>query len=496
MTPTISAEETTIRISGARAASDLLSVADDSDARVVEVGSTGVPALEPLVTVTAGGETAFHANCSTAELETIAERVAGGAGVGATDPDAVADHDPGTARLPAADLPGLDAGHRHVLRGAGWHRPTDPADHEAAGGFDAADATAVLSAAADIQGRGWGDICQDDPLAPTWETTRDADGDPVVVVNGHGNPTDALLLSSVPFEVIEGATAAARAVGADSVIVYVSAADERAAETVREAAGNYPDPTVAIDVVTGPAEHRAGEPTMALEAIEGNHRLEARIRPPGPESVGLHGQPTLVHTPRTLAHLAVALRDGEAPDTRLVRVEGDVAAPATVELPESATLGEAIDPVSVDGEFKAACVGGRFGGLTADVDVGVDPAALSAAGLGTEGTVQVLADDRCVLEFVGKRTQFAADENCGRCVPCREGTTQLADLLRDVYDGGYAPGDIEELVRVMETSSICAFGVEAGRPARTAIETFESELQAHADGRCPANSCRMAAEVR
>jgi NADH-quinone oxidoreductase subunit F len=58
-----------------------------------------------------------------------------------------------------------------------------------------------------------------------------------------------------------------------------------------------------------------------------------------------------------------------------------------------------------------------------------------------------------------------------------------------VYDGTYDPEGIEELVRVMETSSICAFGVEAGRPARTALAEFESEFEAHADGRCPAGAC-------
>jgi len=495
MTSIISNEGTTIRISGTGTAPDLLSVAIDADVSVVEVGSTGVPALEPLVTVTSDGETAFYADCSPSALETVVANVTEESGVRAGNPDAVTEHDRETKRLPDVDLPGLDVGHRRTLGAAGWRRPTDPEDHERAGGFDVPGSTAVLDAAADLTGRGWGDLCHDAALTGTWETARDADGEPVVVVNGHGNPTDTLLLASAPFDVLDGATAAARAVGADSIIVYASNGDERAVETVREAAGTYPDPTVAIDVVTGPAVHRAGEPTMALEAIEGNHRLEARLRPPGPESVGLHGQPTLLHTPRTLAHLAVTLRDGDGPDTRMMTVQGDVAAPATVELPESATLSSAVDAVAVDGEFKAACVGGRFGGLTRDLDVEVGPDALTAANLGTEGTVRVLADDRCVLEFVGKRTQYAADENCGRCVPCREGTTQLTELLRDIYDGAYAPGDIQELVGVMDRSSICAFGVEAGRPARTAIAEFESELQAHADGHCPANSCSAPAEV-
>jgi len=495
MTSTISAEGPIIRISGAGTYPDLLSIASDADVRVHEVGSTGVRALEPLVMVTVNGETAFHADCSTAELETIVASVSEGSDIRVAGPDAIAEHGPEPTELPAVDLAGLSVGSRRVLGGAGWRRPTEPADHDAAGGFDAPDSATIRETGTILYGRGWGDICQDQPLGPAWETAREAGGDPVVVVNAHGNPTDTLLLNSVPFEVLDGATAAARAVGADSVIVYASAADERAVKTVREAAGNHPNAAVPIDVVTGPAEHRAGEPTMALEAIEGNHRLEARIGPPGPESVGLHGQPTPVHTARTLAHLAVTLRDGAESDSRLVRVEGDVAAPAAVELPESDTVSDALDAVTVDGELKAACVGGRFGGLTRDLDIDVSPSTLTAANLGTEGIVQVLADGHCVLEFAGKRTQYAADENCGRCVPCREGTTQLAGLLRDIYDGTYAPEDIEELVRVMQGSSICAFGVEAGRPARTALTEFESEFEAHANGRCPANSCPMAAEV-
>ncbi|WP_254274530.1 NADH-ubiquinone oxidoreductase-F iron-sulfur binding region domain-containing protein [Haloarcula marina] len=495
MASIIAAEGPTIRISGAGSSPDLLSVAADADVRAVEVGSTGVPALEPLVTVTDGDETAFHTACSTAEMDTIVASVAAGSDVRAAEPDAVAEHDPDTARFPAVDLSGLGGDRRRMLGGAGWRRPTNPADHEAAGGFGDPGPDAVLAAGEAIHGRGWGDICQDTPLTPTWETVRDTGGDPAVVVNGHGNPADALLLASAPYDVLDGATAVADCVGAEAVIVYASTADERAVETVREAAAEHPEGSPAIDVVAGPAEYRAAEPTMALEAVEGNHRLEARIRPPGPESVGLHGQPTVLHTPRTLAQLSASLRDGDADATRAVTVQGDVAAPVTVELAASATLADAVDAVAVDGEFKAACVGGRFGGLTRDLDVSIAPEPLTDADLGTEGTVQILAADRCVLEFVGKRAQFAADENCGRCVPCREGTTQLAELLRDIYDGSYAPEDIEELVRVMDTSSICAFGVEAGRPARTALAEFEAELQAHADGTCPTDSCPETVEV-
>ncbi|WP_237561598.1 NADH-ubiquinone oxidoreductase-F iron-sulfur binding region domain-containing protein [Halorubrum halophilum] len=439
--------------------------------------------------VTLDGQTGFHTGCSLERIEAIVRAFEETGDVTAADPDAVVDHGPGQTTFPTPELSGLRTGVREILDGCGWRRPTDPADHEAVGGFVDPDPDAVIDLGGTLDGRGWRDLCHDAPLADTWESVRSAAGDPVVVVNAHGNAADTLLLESAPFEALDGAVALADAVGAERVIVYASADDERAVQTVRDAAANYPDSPITVDVETGPAEYRAAEPSMAIESLEGNHRLEARIRPPDLDAVGLHGRPTLVHTPRTLAHLSVALREGEPAGTRVMTVTGDVADPVTVEVPASETLETVVDAAEMTGAFKAASVGGRFGGVTDDLTVGVKPDALAANDLGSEGVVRVLADDRCLVEFVGQRAQFAADENCGRCVPCREGTTQLAGLLRDVYDGGYDPEAIEELIDVMTTSSICAFGVQAGRPTRTALSAFESEFEAHADGRCPAGSC-------
>ena len=484
----IPGETPVVRIAAAEPPGDSAAQERDGDRAIVEVGSTGVPALEPLVLVTEGGETAYYTACSADRIDAIIDGTAG-------DPDAVVEHDPETASLPAAPLSGLEAGRRRVLAGCGWRRPTSPADHEAAGGFEPIDPEAVLDVGTTLRGRGWGDLCQDEFVADTWETVRAADGDPAVVVNAHGTAADTLLLSSVPFEVLEGAVAAGQAVGATRILVYASAADGRVVETARQAAEAYPECPIPFDVVTGPDRYRAAEPTMALEALEGNHRLEARLRPPGPETVGLHGQPTLLHTPRTLAQLSVARRAGAAQRTRLTTVDGDVETPATVETTEREPLSTALEAVTVEGTFKAARVGGRFGGLTDDLGVAADPTELAAADLGTEGALYVLNEGRCLVEFVGQTAQFAAEENCGRCVPCREGTSQLAGLLRELYDGSYPADDIEELLRVMSTSSICAFGVEAARPIRTAMATFESTFEAHADGRCPAGQCLDSLEV-
>ncbi|WP_135305590.1 NADH-ubiquinone oxidoreductase-F iron-sulfur binding region domain-containing protein [Haloarcula amylovorans] len=491
----ITDDETVVRVA-ARDPQQVLSGANTAtDSVVTKVGTTGVQAIEPLVMVTHSGRTAFHTQCSPERADEITEQIDETDDETQGTPDAVAEHDPETTRLPIPELPGLDAGVRNVLSGCGWRRPTNPSDHELAGGFLDVDPAAVLEVGRQLRGRGWGDSCHNDVVADAWQTVRSADEETTLVVNAHGTNGDTVLLASAPFEVLDGAAAVVRAADIDRVVVYASTDDERPVETLQTAVDNHPNLEVPLDVVTGPADYRAAEPTMAIESIEGNHRLEARLRPPHLEDVGLHGRPTLVHTPRTLANLSVALRREELPATRVLTLMGDVAAPATIELPESGTISEAVSAVAVEGSFKAACVGGRFGGLTQDLDVAVDPDSLSEAELGTDGTIRVLSADRCIVEFVGRLARFASEENCGRCVPCREGTTQLTELLRDVYDGEYAPGRIEELVRVMETSSICSFGVQAARPARTAIEAFEVEFQAHADGQCPAGSCVEAMEV-
>jgi NADH-quinone oxidoreductase subunit F len=326
MTAITSEDGTVVRIAAGDSSPELRDAVADAEATVTAVGSTGVAAVEPLVAVTREGRTAFHAAPSVERLEDIAAALADG-GIGVEQADAVVDHDPGSTTLPAPSLGGLDVGRRRVLGGAGWRRPTDPDDHAAAGGFvdpGPADAMAVSER---LRGRGWGDWCQDVPVADAWRTAEAADGDATIVVNAHGTVADVRLLAIAPMDVLEGAAAAATAVDADQVVVYAAGTDEGAAGRAREAAANYPDPAAPVEVVEGPDEYRAAEPTMVVEALEGSDRLEARLRPPGPDEVGLHGRPTLVHTPRTLAHLAVALRTDDSTGSRLVTVSGDVAAP-------------------------------------------------------------------------------------------------------------------------------------------------------------------------
>jgi NADH-quinone oxidoreductase subunit F len=196
--------------------------------------------------------------------------------------------------------------------------------------------------------------------------------------------------------------------------------------------------------------------------------------------------------------VAQALRDPATveraaadPGTRLYSVVGDVASPAVVELDGNDTLATVREAVEPTGPVKFALVGGKFGGVTRSLDVAPTAGSLEAAGLGTDGVVELFTERRCVLATVGDRATFAAEENAGRCVPGREGTEQLATLLRKVYDGSLDAEKVRELGRVMRRSSNCEVGRDAPRPVLTGLEAFEPEFRAHTEGRCPAGHCRM-----
>lgn len=455
---------------------------------VVRTGPTGLDSVEPLVLATVGGQTAILANATPETAREAASALADGRlPTGAM----VVEHDD-TDALPLPDEGPLAVGRRRVLGPCGWVDPLDPAAVTAI-----PDARDNMGRARRLRGRGRGDAAADEPLGETWDTVRAAAGDPVVVVNANAADAvqrgDRTLLAGAPHAVFDGAAAVAGHIGASDVVVHLNGSDDVLVDHLRRAVDRRDG---SPQLVAGPDAYRAGEPTATLEALEGADRVEPRLQPPGPATHGLYGRPTAVHTPRTLVQVRAALLDpdhvdpeADDPGTRLVTVDGDVAARATVELSTTATLAAAERAVEPTGEVAFACVGGRLGGFVETLDVPVTVSGLANAGLGTDGSVELFADDRCAVAEAGRRVRFAAEENSGRCVPGREGTVQLAELLRDVYDGSFEPGKIRELGRVMANSSNCLVGAHAPRPARTALEGFESTFRAHADGRCPSGAC-------
>lgn len=537
-------DDPTVRVAGAGAARLAASV----EAPILVAGPTGHPDVEPLVVAATADGARLVPDATPESLAIVVGAVQEGrlpeSGDLLAGPVWTATReDPRT--LPVPDAGPLSVGTRRATARCGWAPPDDLESYREWGVVGDAPGDEILSRVADagLLGRGRTDDAADEPLADRWRVARDAatggtDADhgatdaveaPVVVVNANEADDavagDRLLLESDPFAVLDGALAAARAVGAADLVVYVgesaTTAAERAAAAGDALTADLPD-APDVQVAAGPETFAAGEATMAIESLQGKGRLEARRRPPGPATWGLYGRPTLVHSARTFAQVRATLAaesaavtgsdapvatetetesDGESrptrigtdadPGTRLVTLSGDVDAPATVELPTDAPLADALGAVEAPEPARGYRVGGRFGGLVSSLSVPAGANALDGADLGTAGGVEVLGRDRCVLATVGEAAAFAEEGNCGRCVPCREGSQQLTGLLRDVYAGDYDAAGIRELARVMRSTSLCAFGVEAARPVLTALSAFENEVAAHADGRCPAGACEV-----
>lgn len=497
------------------AARELLTTVRDetTETPVALVGSTGVIGLEPLLLASRENQTAIVSSCTpetASEIVSILESDTDLTADTSTSIDTVLEHDLSTPSRPIPEEGPFSVGDQRILSTAGWLDPTNVGEYERTGTPLLQNSESLLDELTEIplRGRGRGDGSTDEPFHATWETVRArSDEDPIVVVNANEADEhasmDRLLLESTPLAVIDGALAAAKTVGANEIVIYTNERETLARKRAQAAAENLTSELAgdhaSISFHAGPDTYMAGEMTAVLEAIEGNHRLEARLRPPDPSEHGIDGRPTLVHTPRTLAQLSALFR-GETdterigaasdPGTRLLSVTGDVTpVPVTLELPTDADLSDIREAVRTDGRFKAACVGDVFGGITRTLDIPASASGLSAARLGTNGVVEIFNHDRCMVSIAGERARFASTENCGRCVTCREGSKQLTELLRGVYNGGYDRDGLAELGRVMRETSICEFGQEAPRPTMTAMDAFEPEFKAHAAGRCLTGAC-------
>ena len=310
-----------------------------------------------------------------------------------------------------------------------------------------------------------------------------------LVVNGDesepGTYKDRLLMELDPHQLIEGCLIASYAVGLSQCFLYVrgemALAQERIANALNEAytAGyvgrNILGTDFSLDIVLhwGAGAYVVGEETALIESLEGNRGMP-RLKPPYfPAAIGLYGKPTIVNNVETLANLPwIATNGAEAyrkigsessPGTRMVAVSGHVKRPGVYEIINGHTT---FRQLLFDDEYCGGMREGRTlkafvpGGGSApwflpdQLDLPFEASEVGPAGsmLGS-GAIMVMDDSTDAVKAALRLVRFYARESCGKCSPCREGTSWEEKILQRIYDGHGRPGDIELLLDVADNIS-------------------------------------------
>jgi formate dehydrogenase/NADH-quinone oxidoreductase subunit F len=250
--------------------------------------------------------------------------------------------------------------------------------------------------------------------------------------------------------------------------------------------GNGRGKRLNVEVFVSPGGYILGEESALIECMEG-HRGEPRNKPPFPGTYGLHGQPTLMNSVETFAHAAAIARKGagwwnaqgagEHAGLKFFAVSGHVERPGVYCVPMGTTARELLDlagGVSDGRNLGAIQPGGASSSFLGPdkLDVELDFGTLQAAGsmLGS-GALVVMAEGTDLLAAAVNVLRFFRDESCGKCVPCRVGSTKAYEILRD---GGTAQ-QVAALATVMRRTSICGLGQVALGPVMS-VEQLGSSV--------------------
>jgi NADH:ubiquinone oxidoreductase subunit F (NADH-binding) len=345
-----------------------------------------------------------------------------------------------------------------------------------------------------------------------------------VVANGYGadpgSGTDRTLLETDPYAVVEGVAIAAFAIGAEEAFISVRSTATEALRRVQAAVDAASSRNfigddvlgsgVRVEIEVRPVQgaYMLGEETVLLKALDGK-RGQPEQRPPHPATRGYRNAPTVVQNVQTLAAVPWILRNGasafagigteDAPGTILVDVRGHQRS-GVAEIPFGTPLR---DVVALGGKprtgrtFKAMIVGGPTGGILppSALDTPYTFEALRAAGAPVGSGSVIVADNRaCVVDLGRLLTRYAADEACGKTIPCRIGLRRVAEIGERLTTGTSRGGDLElltDLCADVVGSGLCDHERLATLPMLSGMRYFRDEVDAHyLRGECPAGVCR------
>ena len=429
------------------------------------------------------------------------------------------------------DIPFIAKQTRIVLENCGKLDAESLDEYLAAGGFKALE-RAMFQMDRDqvieeidksgLRGRGGGGF----PAGKKWkQVARQKDPIRYVVCNGdEGDPgafMDGSVMEGDPFKLIEGMMIAAYAVRSSDGYIYVraeypmSVARLRHAIALLEERGLLGDNILGSDfsfhmhINRGAGAFVCGEGSALTASIEGNRGMP-RVKPPRTVEKGLWERPTVLNNVETYANVPKIILQGAdwyrtigtagSPGTKTFSLTGAIENTGLIEVPMGSTLREIIFDIGGGlkngSTFKAVQIGGPSGGCLTekhlDEPLDFDSVKKFNAIVGSGGMV-VMDEHTCMVEVARFFMSFTQRESCGKCVPCREGTKRMLEILERIVAGQGELEDLdrlEELATMVKTMALCGLGKSAPLPVISTLSTFRDEYVEHiVDKKCRAKVC-------
>ena len=436
-------------------------------------------------------------------------------------------HQSGVSYPRQEDIPFYKKQHRVVLKGCGDCDAENLEEYIAKDGYRAFEKAlfdmtdeAICREISDsgLRGRGGGGF----PAGRKWESVRKNISDvKYIVCNGdEGDPgafMDRSIMEGNPHSVIEGMMIAGVATGATEGYIYVRAEYPLAVERLQVAidkatrlgllGDNIMDSGFSfhMHINRGAGAFVCGEGSALTASIEGKRGMP-RTKPPRTVDHGLWGKPTVLNNVETFANVPGIISRGAgwyrsigtegSSGTKTFALTGNVVNTGLVEVPMGTTLREIIfdigGGIQNGKKFKAVQIGGPAGGCLTEehLDLPLDFDSLKKVGaiVGSGGLV-VMDEDTCMVETARFFMHFTQNESCGKCVPCREGTKRMLEILDRIVANEGSPEDLdmlEALSDTISTTALCGLGQSACKPVLSTLRYFREEYLNHVvNHHCP-----------
>ena len=496
-----------------------------TDFTVEKVGCNGLCFAEPIVEViTDSGESILYGRLNKESAVNFAEKVKQG-------------DLPLENRLNEDELKFLNGQKRIVLSGCGKIDPENIDSYIENGGYKALGKALQMGSdkiieeikISGLRGRGGAGF----PTHFKWQAAKSAQSEEKYIVCNadEGDPgafMDRAVLEGDPHRVLEGMMIAGIAIGAENGVIYVRAEYPLAVKRLKIAIAQMHEKgylgknilgsnfNFDFHIMMGAGAFVCGEETALLASLSGNRGMPV-TKPPFPAQKGFRQKPTNINNVETFANVSWIIDNGGeafasmgtegSKGTKVFALAGRVKRGGLVEVPMGLTINDIVfgicGGIKNDAKVKAVQMGGPSGGCIPanmlDTVIDYENIAKTGAIMGSGGMI-VMDEKTCMVDMAKFFMDFTSKESCGKCVPCRIGTTRMLEILKRITDGEGTSEDIDTLVELGESikvGALCGLGNSAPNPVLTTIKYFRNEYEEHINNKCcPAKKCTALIEYR